>query len=104
MRHGEQFPDNTGLRVFTLGGEEWVVAKDAKDAVLVWCEAMGEAPEDYPAEQQEWDALDPLEAITMAVDNEGAICPVEDMFAQITMPAAAWALKEGRGHLGSTDG
>lgn len=102
MKHGEQFPDNTGLRVFTLGGEEWVIAKDEHDARIVWALHFGEKPES--AVDQEWEALDPLEAITMAVDELGAICPVDDLHTSLTMPAAAWALKEGRGHLGSTDG
>lgn len=85
------------LHVYT-NGNDWVVASTRADAAMALAEHQGEAND-----EDELKLLPDDSELTLAVDAGGDICPVEDGVATLTMPCAAWVLKEGRGYLGSED-
>lgn len=75
------------LHVFQ-NGIDWCVAYDSADALAVWCEYTGEAPEDYSGGAYEYAEL-PDDAIVT--------------IARVTDTARKWVVINGRGFLGSTE-
>jgi len=77
------------LGVWT-NGDEWVVAADARDALHVWADAMGERPDDY-ADSFEWKRLPDEKLLMIDYDDED----------EEQRTCAEWMAK-GRGLLAST--
>lgn len=77
------------LKVFSLNGEEWVVARDADDARAVYL-ATGVDPIDAG----DWDECDPAKTIKWD-DQETGVEPMSLTYAELA--------RRGRGYLGSAN-
>jgi len=84
----------TILRVF-CNDYDWVVAVDAKDALVAYCEYTGENPTDY-GDDIEWEQCDDDSPLKISEDAPGTE-------PSKTKTCAEWAREHGRGFLCSTE-
>jgi hypothetical protein len=89
------------LYLFKSGNPDSVVAFDEDDALRLWCEHIGEKPEDY-ADESDWRRMPDDETAKYWLDPDtGAITDDEGVLTELT--AAEAVRRYGRGFLASVD-
>jgi hypothetical protein len=89
------------LYLFESGNPDWVVAFDIDDARRLWCEHMGEKPEDYVGED-DWTPLADDATAKYWLDREtGKLTDDDGVLTELT--AAEVVERFGRGFVASVD-
>jgi hypothetical protein len=86
------------LHVYT-DGYDYVVASDSAQAEALYCEYYGD--ECY----REFRRMGDLEELSIRVEDDGSIAQVGDSDCEpLTLTAAEWVTREGKGWLCTTEG
>lgn len=85
-----------------FNGNDWVIASNKKEALRLWCEAMGEKKEDYEKEM-EWEVLNESKILNIWCDAQGTPSGDNDNAYKISGSVSFWIEKLGKGYVGSLD-